>query len=114
MNYLKLYIIISILNGFLCLIFARLNFKIGMALIKEDGLIENISAILFAAAFLISLIHWPKIRRKEGATTFVFVGILGLIGFLDEISFGERLFDLTMPVIYEVKIDALHDFFYLG
>lgn len=114
MNYLKLYIIVSFLNGFLFLIFSKFNVKIGIALIQEGGLIENISAILFVTAFLISLIHWPKIRKEKEARMLGFIGILGLIGFLDEISFGERLFDLTMPVIYEVKIDGLHDFFYLG
>lgn len=35
---------------------------------------------------------------------------LALIGALDEISFGERLFGLTMPRVAGYKIDGLHDF----
>ena len=40
--------------------------------------------------------------------------VLGLVGFLEEISFGERLFNLNMPMLGSVKIDALHDFIDVG
>jgi hypothetical protein len=35
---------------------------------------------------------------------------MGLVGFLDELSWGETIFGLAMPVIAGDKINGLHDF----
>ena len=45
---------------------------------------------------------------------FAVLSAIGLLGFLEELSFGERLFNLSMPRIGPAKIDSLHDFFYVG
>jgi hypothetical protein len=42
------------------------------------------------------------------------VSALGFLGFLDEVSFGERLFGLAMPLVGGLKIDAAHDGFELA
>ena len=34
---------------------------------------------------------------------------IGLIGFLDELSFGEEIIGLTIPVIAGVKVNSVHD-----
>jgi hypothetical protein len=40
----------------------------------------------------------------------VLIVLLALVGFLDELSFGERMFDLEMPVLGKgYKVDAVHD-----
>jgi hypothetical protein len=81
-------------------------------LFSEDGLIENLSAIFFLISFFLGLIFIfnNNIHRKA----LIFISAVGLLGFLDELSFGESLFGFNMPRIYGVKIDAVHDFFFLG
>ncbi|MEM6520803.1 MAG: hypothetical protein AAF722_15890, partial [Cyanobacteria bacterium P01_C01_bin.70] len=32
-----------------------------------------------------------------------------ILGFLDELSFGERIFSLSMPTLLGTKIDSIHD-----
>ena len=85
------------------------RFRVGI--FKEDHLIENASALLFLSAFTLSLyyliVHRHK-RLRSGGLLKVVCG-LGLLGFLDEVSFGQRVFDLTMPRYGEVSIDATHD-----
>jgi hypothetical protein len=41
------------------------------------------------------------------------VAALSLVAFLDEVSFGERAFHISMPFIGSQKIDAVHDLFKL-
>ena len=76
-------------------------------LAKEDQLLENLTTGLLAGTVCLGLwlqrcqrTHKPAIR---GFTT------IALLGFLDEISFGERLFDLKMPKAGGTQIDGLHD-----
>lgn len=83
-------------------------------LTEEDQYIENISAIFFLYSFLFGLFYLPGLRVKPGFKLLIFISIMGLMGFLEELSFGESRFDLSMPVLYGVKIDAMHDFFFLG
>lgn len=68
-------------------------------LIREDGPVENASAILFLFASLMGAWHLlspgrltPLDHRLVFATT-----LLSLLFFLSEISFGARYFDLDMP-----------------
>jgi hypothetical protein len=81
-------------------------------LLHEDSLIENLTAVLFLISFFIGFLFSiiGKIHRKG----LIIVSAISLLGFLDEISFGERLFKLHMPEIDGVKIDAAHDFFELA
>ena len=76
-------------------------------LAKEDQLLENLTTGLLAGTVCLGLwlqrcqrTHKPAIR---GFTT------IALLGFLDEISFGERLFNLKMPKAGGTQIDGLHD-----
>lgn len=81
-------------------------------LLNEDSLIETLSAVFYLISFFLALLFFFKsnIHRKP----LIFISAVGLLGFLDELSFGERLFGFNMPYIYGVKIDAAHDFFSLG
>lgn len=77
----------------------------------EDGILENLTVSLFLFTFLFSLVLLAT-RQVNGSLNRRWLYLLlaiGLLGFLEEISYGERLFDLKMPVVYGVKIDALHD-----
>ena len=76
-------------------------------LLKEDSLIENLSAGLYLVSFGMGLLFFLKSKMDRKALAAV--SAVSLLGFLDEISFGERLFDLDMPRIYGMEIDAAHD-----
>lgn len=83
---------------------------------EEDKLIENLTAVLFFCTFLFALllVNTRGIVDRFNRKWLILLLALGLIGFLDELSFGERLFDLEMPVIGGVEIDAVHDFTEFG
>jgi hypothetical protein len=73
----------------------------------EDGVIETASALAFAAA---SAMAACRLRAGSGPRGWLAFAILaGLFGFLDELSFGERMLGFQPPVVGGVKIDAVHD-----
>ena len=79
-------------------------------LVDEDNLIENLSAGTFCLAFLCgAALLFRGVRRLFDRRWLVLVTVLGLLGFLDELSFGERLFGLKMPMIANIKLDSAHD-----
>jgi hypothetical protein len=84
--------------------------------VREDSLIENLTAGLYFCAFASALILLTnrRIRNRKSCTWLTALSALGLVGFLDEISFGERLFNFDMPVVRETKLDAVHDVVELG
>lgn len=65
-----------------------------------------------AAVFLVVGI-WGLllVRAREGEARWTAAGLsaFGIIGFLDEISFGERWFGFNAPVVYEKRIHGPHD-----
>lgn len=78
-------------------------------LIEEDSLVESLSALFFLVAFFVGLAL--LIRGGGNRLLLAVVACLGLLGFLDELSFGERPFELEMPYLRGVQIDAAHDLF---
>lgn len=77
--------------------------------INEDWLVENLSAAFYLVAFLLAItLAW---RSRHRRWTIFGVGVIGLVGFLDEISFGERWYDVPMPRFFGVRLDAFHDVF---
>ena len=73
----------------------------------EDRLVETATAIAYLAAGLVAgraLLAGARPRSWLG-----FVAGVGLLGFLDEMSFGERMIGFEAPVVGGVKIDAAHD-----
>ncbi len=81
-------------------------------LVREDGVLENLTAVAYLCAVVLAL--W--IRRESGRYKLLLLGISAgaLVAFLDEISFGERIFGFTMPEFRGVKLDATHDVFFLA
>jgi len=80
--------------------------------IEEDGLVENLTAFsyFFTAVVAIMLVRW----RPKNLPYLMFIACIGLLGTLDELSFGERLFQLNMPKIGVWKVDGVHDLFYIA
>jgi hypothetical protein len=79
-------------------------------LLEENQLVENVTAFLFmlSAVWGFTLLVRDRRRKIRRLMLWSTTG-LGLIGFLDEVSFGEDIFGLTMPMIAGVKVNAVHD-----
>ena len=73
----------------------------------EDQLLENLTALFFLAAGIMGI--WSMVRRAGHRKLYLAVAVLGVVGFLDEMSFGERHLELDMPQVAGKKVDAIHD-----
>ena len=107
----KLFALLSVLT---LILFVSLGVADSGALIgisKEDGLLENLTAGVLFATFCLSSYFYFKLKRV--ANIFLILGAFGLVGFLDEISFGRRVFPVPMPKSHGLTIDGIHDLFHL-
>ena len=79
--------------------------------VSEDSLIENLTAsfYLLTCLFALVLLNIRSTRTMRGRKALMLFSVFGLIAFLEELSYGERLFDIEMPVLSGMKIDAVHD-----
>ena len=82
-----------------------------ISLSKEDGLLENLTAGVLFSTFFLSCYFYFKFQRT--ANIFLLFAAFGLVGFLDEISFGRRMFPVPMPKSHGLTIDGVHDLFHL-
>jgi hypothetical protein len=75
----------------------------------EDGVLETLSALLYAGAALVVLVQvWRRGRATRPA--LLLLGPFALLCALDEISFGARLFDWRMPEMQGGgEFDGAHD-----
>ncbi len=74
---------------------------------KEDHLLENLTTGLLLGTAFVGLINWK--HRKGNTTAIAIYTILAIIGFLDEVSFGQRLFGFTPPMAGGTSLDGFHD-----
>lgn len=96
---------------------------------QEGMLLENLTAILAFNSFLVGLFFVLQRRRqthqkqsrnkqsykkqsyeKSGQKLYALLPALGLLLFLDELSFGEDIFGFEFFTLGGMKIDSLHDF----
>ena len=80
-------------------------------LIVEDGIIETATAIVFLAAAIGGMI---AIRSGSVPGAYWLIPAFGLFGFLDEMSFGARVFGFPLPTVNGLKVDSFHDIFDLA
>jgi len=79
-------------------------------LFGEDRAVETATALLFLAAAIVSLALLIASRSPSYRATLVTASGFGLLGFLDEISFGARLFGWSTPAMYGGgEFDGAHD-----
>lgn len=81
-------------------------------IIEEDHLVENISAFSYLTAFFLGL--WILTSFSSWRKLSWLVTIIGLIGFLDELSFGTRFLEFTEPELFDKNINAVHDIITIG
>jgi len=80
-------------------------------LVADEGqLIENHTAVLFLAAFFLAVGLFASNRNRKERKLLLIPALIGFLGFLDEINWGEQFFNLSMLVIKGHKINQLHDF----
>ncbi len=77
-------------------------------LVEEDQWIENSTAALLLVACTLAALRTARATSGAAWRPMV-VGALALVACLDELSFGERLFGLSMPSLGERKLDGVHD-----
>jgi hypothetical protein len=79
-------------------------------LFAEDRLVETATALFLLLSFLVAATALWRTRSPLYRLELAGAGALGLIAFLDEISFGARIFHLKMPAIEGGgEFDGAHD-----
>ena len=85
-------------------------------LVREHNLLEMVQALLYLGTVVVVLRNLTVIRRTQPTWLFSILIVLGVFGFLEEVSYGETLFLRFTPFFsdppkfFGVKIDAIHDF----
>lgn len=109
--YVKLLLISFIILSILCVVIPNPQ----NLLAQEDGFLENLSALLFFISFFLGTIIIRKLSAKKIISShhnsgYFCIPLISLLGFLDEISFGERIFNFQfIQVIDGLKLDGIHD-----
>ena len=79
-------------------------------LFGEDRAVETATALFFLAASIVGLALLIAPRSQSYRAILVMASGLGLLAFLDEISFGARLLGWSMPKLYGGgEFDGAHD-----
>lgn len=123
-DYLRIFTILAVANVLVTYFVYVLTPSARPYLVEEDMVIETLSALLFLTAFFIGLPwvlalapwrgHHHDRRYGYGYGALITATILGLIGFLDELSFGGRMVEIDYVRIYGHNLDAVHDLFYFA
>ncbi|WP_187969227.1 hypothetical protein [Aquibium microcysteis] len=77
----------------------------------EERLVENLSAAIFlGGGFYAARLWWTDTGSAPlDRLALAGIGVLGAIGFLDEISFGERILHYEVYEIMGIRVDGMHD-----
>ena len=104
--YLRLSLAVLLIGLAVFLLFPSARFFF----IEEDRGIENFSVLFYLLTFIAGSIYALRVRKYRILP--LVIAIIGLLGLLDELSFGERIFpNYKPPVLYYEEVDALHDLF---
>ena len=80
---------------------------------QEGHFIRILTALLFVGAFTAGVYElWT--RKGEFPKVYLLLPLFGLLGFLDEISYGLFLFNRNGRIIHDVSIDSAFDIFDLS
>lgn len=89
------------------LLFAAFPERRGFFL-EEDRGVENLTVALFVVAAAVGLLV-TRIRGWFRGLTVLPIIVLGILGALDELSFGERIVGFEPISVGRYRIDGLHD-----
>lgn len=105
----KAFISISIISVTLLILGAILMPDAIRSIAREDGLLENLTAGILLGSFFYGIRATIRIKTKAHQKASLVITTLALIGFLDEISFGARIFNLKAISVNGNYIDGVHD-----
>lgn len=109
----QIYIIVTVLNVIFLSILWFFFPSTRNALVEENEFLENLTTIFYIDTFLLGLIFIAKLKDRHARKLYLIIPFLGLLAALDEISFGYRMFWFTAPLIGGVRIDSIHDIFFM-
>jgi hypothetical protein len=78
-------------------------------MVAEDGPVENATAVFYGLGAGIAALALLRSRGRGWPWWYAGVPLLSLLGCLDELSWGERIFGLQMPELLGTRFDTLHD-----
>ncbi|MBN1917673.1 MAG: hypothetical protein JW889_07180 [Verrucomicrobia bacterium] len=84
--------------------------------IEEDGVVEWLTTAALMAAFVVALVvrarFHPKRERRAARRFWLVLGVLMLLGGLEEISYGQRVFGIPTPACFKANPSPEEDNFY--
>ena len=77
------------------------------SLSQEGGLLQSATALVFFASALLGLLSLSRLEAplRRG---LAWIPAAGVFGWLEETSYGERLFHLHPPLLFNKHVDSLH------
>lgn len=109
-----IYVMTVVLWGFACVLLYFLVPQLRSSFVDEDRFLENFTAFLFLGSFLVGVILAFGTQARRHWAIHGLVPLAGLMGLADELSFGERLLRIDMPIVLGLKLDGFHDLVELG
>lgn len=76
---------------------------------EEDMFSENATIVLLGLSFLLGLFLAVLRKDKIERLTALGIGLFAGVALGDELSWGERVFSITMPYMAGKKFDGIHD-----
>ncbi len=114
-HYLRLYLLTAlVIDLVVSLVYFAFPAYRGL-LVDEDRLLETLSALLDLGVFIYALLLITR-RAYKGTSRawLIFLALVGLWSFLEDVSYGQRIFGFDSPRVFGVPIDGMHDFVYVG
>ncbi len=113
-DYVKIYVFIVVSDIIICYFVYFFFPSARKHLVSEDKTVETISAILFFCAFLVGLFYLIAKRAKHATVLVCLATFLGLLGFVEELSFGGRFVGYKYPRAYDVRLDSVRDVIFVA
>ncbi len=104
------FLVISIITAVFTILFLA-SPKMEDTFLKEGMFMELSSTFIYLQVFIIGLGYLSRTKSKTKRTIGYVISAFGILGFLEETSFGRDLFyHFDRPYLYSYPIDSLHDF----
>lgn len=110
-RYLTIFLVLAVTINIFALIGVYSVPELRHLVTHEDNLVENLTALAFLIAVIGVVVLLFKRRTPRRFRKWLwFIGPVALLGLLDELSFGQRIFELNSLDFRGNGIDAVHDF----
>ncbi len=114
-RYLCIFFVLSAVINVAALIVVYTITELRHLVTHEDNLVENLTVLAFLVAVVAVGVMLIKNRTPRRYRSWLwFIGPIALLGLLDELSFGQRIFSLDSLNFRGNGIDAVHDFLLVG